>query len=134
MPKGVLCFNIKCYSNMNNKLAFEFWRKNLQSPPLLMELPYHLRGKLVSISSDGRWVTVRTTSGEFSIRKNLSDAVRLAFPEKGIMIHRSHWVALSQIGELRGTTASPQLALKDGSLYPVARGRLDEIERELQAI
>ncbi len=66
-------------------------------------------------------------------RARLSDVVAQTRAEDGVQPHRSWWVARHAVCALDRDGPRPILRLADGSTVPVARGRLPDVERWLEA-
>lgn len=91
-------------------------------PILLERLPLNKRGALVALSAEDHYVRVTTTVGEELLLMRLSDAVRETNGTSGLQIHRSHWVAIEQISEVRRVGDRGEVTLSDGSIRPISRG------------
>lgn len=108
--------------------SFASWKTALNVPPIVLQLPFEVRGELVSISANGRAVDVATTTGTSTIKKKFSEAMKMIGDRKGIQVHRSHWVASEYI---RGRSIKGGLnfvELKTGEYVPLAAantGKLD---------
>lgn len=92
-----------------------------KSPPLLARLPLDKRGALVSLSVSDHYVDVVTTKGREMILMRLGDAMRETAPVRGMQVHRSHWVALDQVGSVRKTGETALLRTSTGGDIPVSR-------------
>ncbi len=96
-------------------------------------LPVGKRGELISVSADDHYVKVTTTNGVSHIRLNFSNALKLLSDAPGVQIHRSHWVRLTAVDELRSeTNGKIILQLTDNSEFPVARSRAKELRERLK--
>lgn len=92
-----------------------------RAPALLLRLPLHKRGELLSLSAQDHYVDVVTSKGHEMLLMRLGDAMRETAPVAGLQVHRSHWVALSAVAaaEKRGDGAI--LTLKNSKTIPVSR-------------
>lgn len=90
-------------------------------PALLDRLPFEKRGPLVSLSVEDHYVSITTTKGTEMVLMRLSDAIRETAPVEGMQVHRSHWVARSQIASVHRDGAKALLHLSDGREIPVSR-------------
>jgi len=96
-------------------------------PPLLDRVPLDKRGTLVSISVEDHYVRIRTDRGEALILMRLSDALRETGDVAGLQVHRSHWVALSQVKAARREGDRAILTLHHGPDIPVSRANVAAI-------
>lgn len=95
---------------------------------LLGRLPVAVGRQLVSISADLHYLSVVTRRGRATVLGSLADAER-ELGERGLRIHRSHWVAREAIRRLRRTAAGWRCELVDGRSLPVSRRRAADIKR-----
>lgn len=95
--------------------------------PILERLPLSKRGALISISAVDHYVDVVTDKGNELILMRLSDAIMLTAPVAGLQIHRSHWVALAQIGDVAPGAGKATLTTSDGRTLPVSRTNLAKL-------
>ncbi len=54
-----------------------------------------------------------------------------ALGDRGLRVHRSHWVALAHVRRLAQTANGMTLELSDGSRIPVSRRRASEVRERL---
>lgn len=97
-------------------------------PPLLARLPFAKRGALVSLSVQDHYVEVVTTQGRDIILMRLSDAIRETGPDRGLQVHRSHWVALNQIASVTREGDKARITLKDGRDIPASRSYIPTLK------
>ena len=90
-------------------------------PRLLARLPLDKRGVLVSLSVQDHYTEVTTTAGRVLILLRLSDAIAETEGVRGLQIHRSHWVALAHVAQVRRDGTRASLTLKDGRVLPISR-------------
>jgi DNA-binding LytR/AlgR family response regulator len=103
-------------------------RETPREPALLARMPKDRRGRLVSIQVQDHYVAVTTTAGTAMLLMRLADAIGETDPEPGLQVHRSHWVALSQVTSARRTGETAVLTMIDGREVPVSRGKLAEVQ------
>lgn len=65
------------------------------------------------------------------LRMSLSHAVSQLSEHDGLRIHRSHWVARSEMTDLRYRNGNPYLILTDGSELPVSRSHIGAVRAAL---
>ncbi|WP_420859240.1 LytTR family DNA-binding domain-containing protein [Marivivens marinus] len=109
------------------------WQSKLSYPPLVILLPYELRGELVSVSANGRYVEVTTTAGTGSLRMRFGDALKKLGPTKGIQLHRSHWVAADHITSVQRQEGGTVVVTSTNQSLPIASARIAEVEGLLGA-
>lgn len=88
---------------------------------LLDRLPLDKRGRLVSLSVSDHYVDVVTTQGREMLLMRLGDAIQEAAFTPGLQVHRSHWVALDQVSQVRRTGETALLITSTGDEIPVSR-------------
>lgn len=98
----------------------------------LRRIPVHLGRKLVSVSVQDHYLDVVTEKGRQMILMRFSDALDELQNAGGLQIHRSHWVALDAIADVRRKPSGLEIRLKDGRELPVSRSRLDAVRETLQ--
>ncbi len=97
---------------------------------LLERLPPALGRDLVSLSADLHYLHVHTREGRTMLMGSLAEA-EAALGERGIRIHRSHWVALAHVRRVQPSANGWVCELSDGRRLPVSRRRLGEVRRVL---
>jgi hypothetical protein len=110
------------------KSASDIQPESRRFPSLVRE---SIGGELVSMTSELHYVNVRTTVGCGLLLYNLRDAISELNPDSGIQIHRSHWVALSQITKLKKTKEGYVCELSSGDVFPVSRRRISEVREKI---
>ncbi|NDV97911.1 LytTR family DNA-binding domain-containing protein [Salipiger sp. PrR002] len=86
---------------------------------------------LICLEARQHHVLARHSGGTLSQRARLSDIVAQTRLEEGLQPHRSWWVAAHALCQLERQDGKPVLRLTDGTLVPVARGRMADVERWL---
>lgn len=104
------------------------WQSKLSYPPLVILLPYDLRGELVSVSANGRYVEVTTTAGTGSLRMRFGDALEKLGQTKGIQLHRSHWVAAGHIASVQRLEGGTVVITSMQQSLPIASARIADVE------
>ena len=97
------------------------------APALLDRLPVARRGPLLSLSAEDHYTRVRTGAGDVLVLIRLSDAIRETAPVAGLQVHRSHWVALEGVKDLRKQGDGAVITLQDGAEIPVSRRYMPDI-------
>ncbi|MCU0756559.1 MAG: LytTR family transcriptional regulator [Xanthomonadales bacterium] len=96
----------------------------------LATLPPAIGDDLVAIQADLHYLHVRTTRGRAMVLASLATAEQ-ALGDRGLRVHRSHWVALAHVRRLARTVSGTVLVLSDGSRIPVSRRRAGEVRERL---
>lgn len=102
----------------------------LETVPFLRRLPPEIGQDVVSLTMQDHYVQVRTTKGNCVLLLRMSDAVDELRDYGGGRIHRSHWVAYSQIERLDRRGSGYVATMTTGEQLPVSRtyqGRLKAI-------
>jgi hypothetical protein len=92
-----------------------------RTPPILDRIAYAKRGPLVALSAEDHYVNICTTQGSELILMRLSDAIKEIGDTQGLQIHRSHWVALDQIADVRRINDRGEVILSNGETRPISR-------------
>lgn len=98
-----------------------------RSPALLERLTLDKRGALVSLSVSDHYVDVVTTKGREMLLVRLGDAIRETAPTAGLQVHRSHWVALDQVANVRRCAETAQVTTSTGGTIPVSRKYMNAV-------
>lgn len=96
----------------------------------LAALPPAIGDDVVAIQADLHYLHVRTTRGRAMVLASLSTAEE-ALGDRGLRVHRSHWVALAHVRRLARSASGTVLVLSDGSRVPVSRRRAHEVRERL---
>jgi DNA-binding LytR/AlgR family response regulator len=103
---------------------------SLPGEGLLDRLPLAIGRQLVSISADLHYLQVVTRRGRATVLGSLAE-VESELGQRGLRIHRSHWVALDAIRRLHRNAQGWRCELQDGRSLPVSRRRAAEIKERL---
>jgi hypothetical protein len=93
-------------------------------------LPAAIGDDVISVSADLHYLVVHTADGKATIWFALRDAVR-ALGDRGLQVHRSHWVARRHVRRVRRGGGEWQIELSDGRRVPVSRRRRPAVRAEL---
>ena len=91
------------------------------TPRILTRLPDAKRGRLIRLAAQDHYVEVVTAGGRTLLPMRFRDAIAETAPEKGVQVHRSHWVALHAVFGRCRLKDRNVLRLCDGSLVPMGR-------------
>jgi len=98
------------------------------SPPILDRLPFNKRGALVALSVEDHYVRIQTVNGEEMVLMRLGDAIRETGDTDGAQVHRSHWVAWTQVVSAKRKGDRAILTMATGQEIPVSRANLAKIK------
>lgn len=87
----------------------------------LRRLPLADRAPLVRIEAQDHYLKVVTTKGSALILMRLGEAVEELEGANGLLVHRSHWVALSGVTAHQRKKGRDFLQMSDGAEVPVSR-------------
>ncbi len=99
-----------------------------ETPRIMARLELNKRGALVSLTVQDHYVEVTTSKGISLLLMRLSDAIAETAPTEGLQIHRSHWVALNQIENVRRQGDRAMVSLKNGEELPASRSNLKQLK------
>lgn len=102
---------------------------NPKAPPLLERLPVHKRGTLIRLSVQDHYVEIETDRGRELVLMRLADAMKETDGSEGLQIHRSHWVALAGVREVRRVSGKVMVQTVSGGELPVSRTYLPGLKQ-----
>lgn len=97
----------------------------------LERLPGLLGSDLVSIRTEDHYLRVQTRLGSELLLMRMADAMAELDGYPGCRVHRSWWVALAEIAQVRKAGRRIDLILRDGQQVPVSASHRGELERLL---
>ncbi len=86
----------------------------------LERLPADIGSDLVSLSMQDHYMEVVTLEGTTTLHMKLADALEELKNYPGLRVHRSHWVAESEVQTLKRQGRNSIALLKDGRTLPVS--------------
>jgi hypothetical protein len=89
--------------------------------PIIDRIPFAKRGAIIALSAEDHYVNICTTQGSEMVLMRLSDAINEVGPTNGLQIHRSHWVAVDQITDVRRINDRGEVTLSNGETRPISR-------------
>lgn len=101
---------------------------------LLRKLPRELGADIVALSAELHYLRVYTTRGDVLILMPLSRAVSGAQIIPGILVHRSHWVAIRHIAAVKNQEGGIFCQLTTGLMVPVSRKNRSKLRSILGAM
>jgi DNA-binding LytR/AlgR family response regulator len=90
-------------------------------PPFFERIPPHLGRQLLALGAEDHYLRVMTAQGSDLILMRMADAIRELGDGTGLQVHRSWWVALDAVTEVRRDGARTALVLANGQEVPVSR-------------
>ena len=100
------------------------------SPEWLDKLPADLGRDILWLQAQDHYVLARTMSGTALVRSSLTEAEE-ALGGRGLRVHRSWWVARTQMTRLLHAGGAAKLLLKNGDEIPVGRVFRKKVRRAL---
>lgn len=88
-------------------------------------------GRILRVTVQDHYLDVHTPDGTILIRGRLRDALAKLAEQDGVQVHRSHWVAWSQMCRLTRHGRDHRLQLLDGDALPVSRARVTQLRARL---
>jgi hypothetical protein len=102
-------------------------------PPFFARLPGCRSADILAVEVEDHYVRAHLAEGSRLLLMRMSDAIAELEGYPGAQVHRSWWVASHAVREVQGTARSRRLVLRNGLTVPVARTRLAEVERLVEA-
>lgn len=128
MGVGIAIFNVFCIAvciiaarrTLERQAAAQITEARPERDRLLKRIPDLKEQRLSRISSDNHHIRIITDCGaEHRLLMRLRDAVEEVDVEPGLWVHRSHWVALSEIAKVAREGNREMVELNDGDRLPV---------------
>lgn len=113
------------FANIPQALPY-WWRVPERIDRLSHRLPPDKRGRLLRLRARNQYVEVTTERGVHILRMTLQHAIEAA-AQSGLQVHRSLWLAASEIRELRYIDGNPKVVDSSGALWPAGRQRTHDI-------
>ena len=131
-PLAILAANVAVISSIITTVFHVADTQDTAQPtpsgvPLLDRLPIDKRAPLVSVSVEDHYVRIRTTKAEEMVLMRLADAIRET-ADTGLQVHRSHWVATSQVKAATRKGDGAILTMATGPDIPVSRTNIAKIK------
>jgi DNA-binding LytR/AlgR family response regulator len=101
--------------------------------PLLERLPPQKRGELLRLSVQDHYTEIVTTRGHQLVLLRFADALKEIGLTEGLQVHRSHWIAISDVVSLRKQAGRLHVITRDGSEIPVSRSHSAAVQARFAA-
>ena len=112
----------------------DYWRFRPTDQCGLQEhLPFEARGPVQRITTENQYLRVETNRGDAVIRMSLAQAEALLPRNRGIRIHRSHWIASDQIDRIFYENGNARIQTITGASLPVSRDKVVQVKQSLQS-
>lgn len=95
----------------------------------LISLPGVVGTDVVTVASDLHYLNVWTSAGRTTVLGNLRD-VALELDDRGMLVHRSHWVAHSHVRRIVGTGSNAACILSNELRVPISRRRWKAVREQ----
>lgn len=102
--------------------------------PLLARLPPQKRGELLRLSVQDHYTEIVTTRGRQLVLLRFADALKEIGETQGLQVHRSHWIADTDVAALRKQTGRLLIMTRDGSEIPVSRSYTAAVQSRFAAL
>lgn len=99
-----------------------------QVPRIVRHLPEAERSAVVRISANDHFVHIVTNALEYPVRMRLRDAIAETDGVEGVLVHRSHWVAVEAIVSMEKDAGKHFVRLTNGDRVPVSRSYRSNVE------
>lgn len=103
-----------------------------QTPTLLSAIDPPLNGEIIWAEAQEHYVRMTTSNEVRMVLCRFSDIVRELPDDRGMQVHRSHWVAHSAIARAVRDGQSMKLVLASGDSVPVSRSFRSAVETSLE--
>ena len=100
------------------------------APPFMALVPPRSAGRILALQAEDHYVRVHTERGSALIRYRFSEAVAEMRGVPGVQVHRSYWVATSEIEAVAPSGKGVSVRLKNGLCGPVSRSNLGVLRAE----
>lgn len=108
--------------------------KPVCSYPFMSHLRQDMGDDLLCISSQLHYLEVVTANGKQLILYALKDAILEVQHDKGMQVHRSHWVAFEAIASFKRTGREGIITLVNGLKLPVSRSYIKTLSTQLETM
>ncbi len=102
--------------------------------PFMSQLRQDMGDDLLCISSQLHYLEVVTANGKQLILYALKDAILEVPHDKGMQVHRSHWVAFEAIASFKRTGREGIITLTNGLKLLVSRSYIKTLSTRLEAM
>lgn len=97
-------------------------------------MPADKRGRLLHFSAQDHYVEIVTNKGRHLNRMSMKEAMAMVDPDKGMQVHRSHWVAYEALLSLEKQSGRYFAILRNGGQVPVSKNRLEAVQSYFESL
>ncbi len=97
-------------------------------------MPADKRGQLLHFSAQDHYVEIVTRKGKHLTRMSMKDALAMVEPDKGMQVHRSHWVAYDALLALEKQSGRYFAILRNGAQMPVAKNKVEAVQSYFESL
>ena len=129
--KMVVCIAVAAFFMLirfKHIIDFNAYKIRHQSDTIFKILPAHIRGPLVAMSAQDHYVEITTKKGKHLHRMSMKNAIDMVPEGTGMQVHRSHWVAFSEMHALEKQAERFHLRIRSGAEIPVSKTKVNDIQ------
>ncbi len=104
------------------------------APSFIDSIDPPLDGRITWVEAQEHYVRITTTTERRMVLHRFTDAIRDLPAASGMQVHRSHWVAFTDIKALIRDGQKTKLLLKSGDYVPVSRSYRQQAEQKFQSL
>ncbi len=97
-------------------------------------IPADKRGQLSHFSAQDHYVEIVTRKGRHLNRMSMKDALAMVKKDKGMQVHRSHWVAYDALLALEKQSGRYFAILRNGAQVPVAKNKVEAVQSYFESL
>ncbi len=120
-----------CFEKANLKIEIVKTQK-LKNEPIQKLLPAHVRGTVLYMEAQDKYVHVTTMNGSYLLSMSLSKAIEHLTPDQGLRIHRSTWLNWNEMQSFIYVNGNPRVLCRNDRELPVSRRQLDAVKDYLE--
>lgn len=120
--------------SINHRLPVDGEGVRELTPTLLSAIDPPLNGQIIWAEAQEHYVRIITSNEVRMVLCRFSDIVRELPGDRGLQVHRSHWVACSAIAEAVRDGQNMKLVLLSGDSVPVSRSFRSAVETRLEQL
>ena len=97
--------------------------------PFLSLIKKDFAGSLIRLTMRDHYIETYTDNGMQLIHMRFSDAITALHDFNGYQVHRSHWVNLDEVRDVKKSNRKHYLIMSDSAEIPVAQSRVKELKK-----
>lgn len=111
----------------HDRVCYHYFKRCYPDTSLHTTLPPGIHGNLHAMEAQDHYVLFITDHGEDLQRMTLTEAIAMVPQDSGLRVHRSHWVAKSQIMDLVQVQQKYTLVMRNGRQVPVGKAKVEAV-------